>query len=148
VVASWSGPRQWWKTLGPMQDFRNLEVWRTAHRVVLSAYRVTSALPRDERYGLTSQIRRAAVSVASNIAEGCGRGSDADFARFLQMAMGSASELEYQILLAFELGMLSRESSAALSSENARSRRMLNSLLRKTRGYPADHNQRAQTPSD
>lgn len=75
-----------------MQDFRNLEVWRLSHQLTLEVYRVTRSLPSDERFGLTSQLRRAAVSIEANLAEGCGRGSDADFGRFVQTAMGSASE--------------------------------------------------------
>lgn len=77
-----------------MQNFRDLRVWQKAHSFVLSLYRVTKSFPREEIYGLTAQIRRAAVSIPSNIAEGCARGSDADFARFLQNSMGSASEVE------------------------------------------------------
>jgi four helix bundle protein len=77
-----------------MKDFRNLEVWKLAHQLTLAAYRETRSFPTDERFGLTSQIRRAASSIPANIAEGCGRRGDAEFHRFLQMAMGSASELE------------------------------------------------------
>ena len=87
-----------------MQDFRNLSVWRLAHELTLAAYRETSRFPSSEQFGLTSQMRRSAASIATNIAEGCGRGSDADFGRFLQIALGSASELEYQLLLAADLG--------------------------------------------
>src|SRR5574341_899201 len=87
-----------------MKNFRDLKVWEKAHRLALEVYKVTASLPKEEVYGLASQMRRSAVSVPSNIAEGCGRGSDADFARFSQVAMGSASELEYQILLAHDLG--------------------------------------------
>src|SRR5438128_1985058 len=80
-----------------MQDFRKLRVWAAAHQVTLAAYRVTRRFPRDELYGLTSQIRRSAASVCANIAEGCGRSSRRDFARFLHVAQGSASELEYGV---------------------------------------------------
>jgi four helix bundle protein len=87
-----------------MQDFRNLLVWQKSHELVLEIYRISRDFPREELFGLTSQMRRCAVSVPSNIAEGCGRGSDPDFARFLIIAMGSCSELEYQVLLSRDLG--------------------------------------------
>jgi four helix bundle protein len=87
-----------------MKDFRQLQVWQRAHTFVLELYRETNSFPREELYGLTSQVRRASVSIPSNIAEGCGRRGDAKFARFCQIAMGSASEAEYQLLLARDLG--------------------------------------------
>lgn len=115
-----------------MQNFRDLRVWQKAHQLTLAVYRQTANFPlRLEKYGLTSQMRRGAASVASNIAEGCGRGSDADFGRFLQMAMGSASELEYQLLLSHDLGFIDDDAYAALGSETARVRRMLNRLLKR-----------------
>jgi four helix bundle protein len=86
-----------------MQDFKKLQVWEKSHDLTLKIYGVTSQFPREEVYGLTSQVRRACASVPTNIAEGCGRESPADFARFLQIAMGSASETEYLILLARDL---------------------------------------------
>jgi four helix bundle protein len=89
-----------------MQDFRKLEVWQVAHKLALDVYRVTKAFPSDERYGLTSQLRRAASSIGANLAEGCGRGSDIDFARFVQIAMGSASEMEYHLIMACDLEYL------------------------------------------
>ena len=114
-----------------MQDFRNLKVWKRAHQVVLDVYKHTASFPPEERYGLTSQVRRSATSVPSNIAEGCGRGSDADFARFVQMAMGSASELEYQLLLAHDLQLLIKGDYRQLSRDVQDVRRMLNGLLKK-----------------
>ena len=92
-----------------MKGFRNLQVWAKSHRLVLDVYRVTVGFPKAEIYGLTSQIRRAAASVPANIAEGCGRRGDAELARFCQMAMGSASELEYHLLLSRDLGFISTE---------------------------------------
>src|SRR5688572_6820868 len=89
-----------------MQGFRNLLVWRNAHQLVLSLYRATALFPRAEQFGLTAQIRRAAASIPANIAEGCGRGSDADFARYLQIALASSNELEYHLLLASELDLI------------------------------------------
>lgn len=90
-----------------MQDFRDLKVWGKAHEVTLLIYRVTEGFPATERFGLTSQMKRAAASVPANIAEGCVRSSDADFARYLHMALGSASEVEYFLLLARDLKFLS-----------------------------------------
>ena len=114
-----------------MQDFRQLKVWVRAHRVALDVYRATRRFPKDERYGLTSQIRRAASSVSANIAEGCGRGGKADFARFLRMALGSASELENHILLARDLDIIDREVSGRLDAAVIEVKRMLAGLLRK-----------------
>ena len=85
-----------------MRNFRELRVWEKAHELTLQTYETTQAFPKNEIFGLTNQTRRASVSIPANIAEGCGRGSDADLARFLQISMGSASELEYQLLLASE----------------------------------------------
>jgi four helix bundle protein len=83
-----------------MQDFRNLEVWKLSHGLTLDVYRTTKQFPDDERFGLTSQLRRGTASIPANLAEGCGRGTDADFGRFVQQAMGSSSEVEYHFLLA------------------------------------------------
>ncbi len=116
-----------------MQDFRDLKVWQKAHEVALDTYQLTASFPREERYGLTSQMRRCASSVPSNIAEGCGRSTDADFARFLQIAMGSASELEYQVLLARDLAFVTEEAHEAYAKKLVEVRRMLNGLLKKLR---------------
>jgi four helix bundle protein len=86
-----------------MKDFRKLDVWAKAHALTLAIYRVTAGFPTEERYGLTSQLRRAALSIPTNITEGCGRNTDAEFNRFLEIAMGSASETEYLLLLSFDL---------------------------------------------
>src|SRR5579871_206818 len=86
-----------------MQNFRSLKVWQKSHASVLAIYQVSAKFPTTERYGLTSQLRRAAVSIAANIAEGSVRSSDADFARFLHMALGSASEVDYYLILAHDL---------------------------------------------
>jgi len=114
-----------------VQDFRQLKVWVRAHRLALEAYRVTRAFPKEERYGLTSQIRRAASSVSANIAEGCGRGGKADFARFLRMALGSASELENHIIMAADLDIIDRQVHDQLSAAVIEVKRMLVGLLRK-----------------
>src|SRR5215471_21399694 len=89
-----------------MKDFRDLKVWEKAHRLTLNIYVAASSFPKEELYGLTSQIRRSSASIGANIAEGCGRRGNGEFHRFLQNAMGSASELEYHILLAYDLGIL------------------------------------------
>ena len=89
-----------------MQDFRKLVVWRQAHEMTLRIYGETTTFPLEERFGLSSQMRRSASSIPTNIAEGCGRGTDPDFARFLRIALGSASELEYLLILATDLGYL------------------------------------------
>jgi len=89
-----------------MKDFRDLQVWHKAHELTQRVYRASTGFPKEEVYGIRAQLRRAAVSIPTNIAEGCGRGSDGDFARFLQIAMGFASEVEYLLLLSRELGYL------------------------------------------
>ena len=114
-----------------MQDFRNLRVWERAHQLALDIYKSSSAFPREEIYGLTS--RRASISIGANIAEGCCRQGDAELRRFLQIAMGSASELEYEVLLAHDLAMLKFAEYEALSTEVTEVKRMLASLIQKLR---------------
>lgn len=92
-----------------MKNFRDLNVWEKAHDLTRSIYLFTKNLPREELYGITSQIRRAAVSIPTNIAEGCGRVSDSDFKRFLQYSMGSACELEYLLLVSLDLSFLDKK---------------------------------------
>jgi four helix bundle protein len=116
-----------------MQDFRNLKVWVKAHALTLDVYRASKAFPREEIYGLTSQIRRASVSIGSNIAEGSCRKGDAEFVRFLQMAAGSASEVEYQLLLARDLEFLKPVDYQRVSDEVVEVKRMLAALLQKLR---------------
>jgi len=114
-----------------LKDFRNLAVWEKAHALALKVYESTESFPGEEVYGLTSQIRRACVSIPTNIAEGCGRGSDRDLARFLVIAMGSASELEYLLLLSAELDILKKYAFEALSKDVVEVKRMLVSLIKK-----------------
>lgn len=116
-----------------MKDFRQLKVWQKAHQLTLSAYRFTKDFPLQEQYGLISQIRRAAVSIPSNIAEGCGRNGDAELARFLDIAFGSASELEYLIVLSKELQFLKPEAKTQIETEVVEVKRMICSLLKKLR---------------
>src|SRR5436305_10184748 len=112
-----------------MKNFRDLVVWRKAHELTLSVYKNTFFFPADERFGLTSQARRSAASISANIAEGCGRHGDGEFHRFLQMAMGSASELEYHLLLAHDLGFLSQVKYEPLNRDVVEVKRMLASLV-------------------
>lgn len=112
-----------------MQDFRNLDVWHKSHEVALAIYQLTRNFPKEELYGLTSQMRRCSVSIAANIAEGCGRRGDPELARFLQIAMGSASELEYELLLAHDLALVGDDKFKRLAPEVTRVKCMLASLL-------------------
>ena len=114
-----------------MQDYRNLKVWEKAHQLTLVIYKVTSQFPKEELYGLTSQVRRACSSIPANVAEGCGRNSDAELARFLQIAMGSASELDYHLLLARDLKFISMKDYEPLATELSEVRRMLNTFIQK-----------------
>lgn len=113
-----------------MKNFRDLQVWHKAHTLALSSYRSTAQFPREEIYGLTSQIRRSAVSIAANIAEGCGKRGNAEFQRFLNIATGSASELEYHFLLARDLGFLADTEYKQLDNRVTEVKRMLASLVR------------------
>ena len=116
-----------------MKDFRQLKVWEKSHQLALAIYQATKDFPKEELYGLTSQIRRSSMSIPTNIAEGCGRLTDADFARFLQMAMGSASETEYQLILARDLGFLPMHAHEKLHADVEEVKRMLASLLKTLR---------------
>lgn len=91
-----------------MRDFRKLDVWRRSHELTLAVYRDTKSFPASERFGLTSQLRRAAASVPANIAGGAGRDSKREYAHFLNQALGSTNELEYHLLLAYDLGLLDK----------------------------------------
>src|SRR5438477_4387253 len=114
-----------------MQDFRRLRVWAAAHQLTLAAYRITRRFPRDELYGLTAQIRRSAASICANIAEGCGRRSRREFARFLDIAQGSASELEYHWILACDLGLLDQTNYESITAAVTDVKKMLTGLVRR-----------------
>jgi four helix bundle protein len=116
-----------------VKDFRELKVWEKAHTLTLAIYKATESFPRQELYSLTNQIQRAAVSIPANIAEGCGKNGDADFGRYLQIAMGSSSELEYLLLLSHDLGYLPDEAFQELTSNLVEVRKMLNALLQRLR---------------
>lgn len=114
-----------------MQPLRKLVVWERAHELTLTLYKATASFPSEERYGLTSQVRRGASSICANLAEGCGRGSRRDFARFAYIAMGSASELEYHLLLAADLGILPTSTHAEVNNHLVRIKKMLAGLIRR-----------------
>ena len=116
-----------------MQNFRNIQAWKKAHELTLKIYKATKAFPKAEVYGLTSQIRRAAYSIPMNIAEGCGRASQAELARFLDIASGSASELDYQLQLVCDLGLVDQENYKELCETLDHIRKMLTSLTKSVR---------------
>ena len=116
-----------------MRDFHSLVVWQKAHVLTLNVYRLTKRFPDDERFGLISQLRRSAASVPANLAEGCGRGGEQEFARFVQIAMGSAAEVEYHLLLAKDLGYIADTDFDMLQNAIEEVKRMLASLLRTVR---------------
>lgn len=116
-----------------MKDYRKLIVWQKAHSLVLSAYQITHTFPREELYNLTSQIRRAATSVPTNIAEGCGKFTQKDLAKFLQYSFGSAQEVEYLSFLSYELKYLNQETYSKIDKEVNEVKAMLITLLQKIR---------------
>ncbi len=114
-----------------MRSFRDLKVWERGHVLTLAIYRATKSFPKDEMCGLRSQLRRAAASIPANFAKGCVRGSAAEFRHFLQVALGSASELEYHILLSHELGYLDKSQYESLDGHATEVKRMLTSFVQK-----------------
>jgi four helix bundle protein len=118
-----------------MKDFRSLKVWEKAHALTLEIYKSTDQFPKHELYSLTNQIQRAAVSVPANIAEGCGKDSDAELKRYFLIAMGSASELEYLLLLACELGYLQRDTYQSIQNDLVEMRKMLNSFIQTLKAH-------------
>ena len=113
-----------------MRDFRGLEVWNRSHLLTLAVYKATSSFPQSELFGLTSQIRRASASIPANIAEGCGRSGEKELVRFFNIAMGSASELEYHLLLAHDLSLLKDSTYRGLTSDVIEVKRMLAGFIR------------------
>jgi four helix bundle protein len=114
-----------------MQDYKKLIVWQKAHALSLMIYKVTEIFPKEELYGLVSQIRRATVSIATNIAEGTGRNSNQDFSRFLHIAYGSSSEVEYLLMLSSELKYVPLDIANKLNSDIIEIKKMLASLQKK-----------------
>ncbi len=120
--------------MGTIRSFRDLVAWQKAYALVLATYKLTQAFPRDEQYGLSQQMRRAAVSVPSNIAEGCGRHSRVDYVRFLKTARGSMYELQTQFSIAADLGFL--PANHAIHAQAAEAERVLNGLIRSLHERP------------
>jgi len=120
-----------------MQRFTELKVWLRSHELTLEAYRVTAGFPSAERFGLISQLRRAAASIPTNIAEGSKRESNQEYARFLNSAEGSLAETEYLVMLSRDLGFLARDSADELLKEITEIARMLNALKRKVAEFAA-----------
>jgi four helix bundle protein len=114
-----------------MKDFRTLKVWEKAHALTLAIYKSTANFPKQEMYALTSQIQRAAVSIPANIAEGCGKDSDAELKRYFLISMGSASELEYLLILAHDLGYLPKNTFQSDTNQLVEIRKMLNAFIQK-----------------
>jgi four helix bundle protein len=116
-----------------VKDFKELNVWKKAHEMTLSVYALSRSFPKEELFGLTSQVRRSSASAAANIAEGCGRRSDGEMSRFLHIAYGSATELEYHLLLARDLHLLSEQAFEATMRQVDEVQRMLTSLIKRVR---------------
>jgi len=114
-----------------MKDFRELKVWEKSHQLTLEIYKMTAGFPKEEQYGITSQIRRAAASIGLNISEGCGRGSDADFKRFLYFSFGSACEVEYCLILVLDLDYISSDKHAELQCMLEEIKKMLSAYIKK-----------------
>ena len=108
-----------------MRDFHKLIIWQRSHQLTLAVYRISKSFPKEEIFGLTSQMRRAVSSIPTNIAEGCGRASNKDFAHFLQIAIGSATEVEYQLLLAHDINYINDDDYQALTDETVVVRKMI-----------------------
>ncbi len=117
-----------------MRNYKDLMVWEKAHRLTLAIYKETTVFPREERYGLTSQVRRASSSIPANMAEGCGRRSDGEMGRFVQIAMGSGAELSYHLLLCRDLGFLGIAEFSRLSADLEEVMRMLSALSGRVKG--------------
>jgi four helix bundle protein len=113
-----------------MRNFRQLDVWKKAHELTLEIYGLTVTFPSHERYGLTSQLQRASASICANLAEGCGRETDSDFRRFVQIAAGSACEVEYHLLLAHDLSLINGQTYESLNARINEVKRMLVGLAR------------------
>ena len=116
-----------------MKNFKELIVWKKAHQHALLIYKYTETFPKEEQFGIISQIRRAAVSIPANIAEGCGKSTQKDFANYLQISLGSAQEAEYLSLLSFELGYLRDDQHKDCMAMVNEVKAMLISLIKKVR---------------
>jgi four helix bundle protein len=123
-----------------LQDFTQLKVWQKAHELTLAVYGVTRKFPREELFGITSQIRRSTASIAANLAEGCGRNGSGDFAHFCAIALGSASETEYHLMLARDLKLLDPKDYQRLADQTSEVKRMLTRLPQRVRVQPRTEN--------
>ena len=112
-----------------MRNYRDLQVWKKSHNVALDLYKVSQCFPREELYGMTSQIRRAAISIGANLAEGCGRQTSGELARFVRIAMGSASELDYHLLVSRDLGFMNDNDFSRITAGLTEVRKMLTAFL-------------------
>ena len=112
-----------------LRNYRDLQVWSKSYVLTLQLYRLSRTFPKEELYGLTSQMRRAALSIGANLAEGCGRRTNAEMARFVRITMGSASELDHHLLLCKDLGFLENDRYRGLARDLTEIRKMLSSLL-------------------
>lgn len=127
-----------------MQDFRRLQVWEKAHSLAIDVHRVSSTFPRQEGIALVGQLRRAALSIAANIAEGAGKPGNTEFRRFLHIAMGSASETDYHLLVARDLGLIELATYNDLSARATQIRRMLTGLIKKIGASQSQSERRTQ----
>ena len=118
-----------------MRNYKNLEVWKLSKEIVLDLYKVTTNFPQEELYGLTSQIRRASVSISANIAEGNGKDGDIELRRFLRIAVGSASELETLLIIAYELDYLEKENFEVINKKLESTKKMLNYFINKLNSH-------------
>lgn len=117
-----------------MRNYKKLEIWEISKNISLNVYKTTSSFPKTEQYGLTSQIRRAAVSVPSNIAEGCGKNTSSDLAKFIDIALGSLFELETQLLISLELKYISNDNFNSIDKNIEICRRKIINFLKSIRG--------------
>ncbi len=129
-----------------MGDYKKLRVWTESHQFTLATYSATAKFPSAERFGLMSQLRRSAVSIGANVAEGCGRDTDGELARFLRVALGSANESEYHLLLARDLGFLTPREWASLHGELQKVRRMLAGLVEHVQPF-RERSRKARQPT-
>lgn len=116
-----------------MRDFRKLEIWKDGHQIVLEIYRITNSFPAEEKFGLVSQMRNSAASITTNISEGCGRSTEKELARFCDISMGSASELEYQLILSKDLTYISEEQHKQTEEKLIIFKKRLNAFIQKLR---------------
>lgn len=116
-----------------MRDYKKIEVWKRSHRLVLGIYTLTEQFPSDEKYGIISQLRRAALSIPTNIAEGCGRSTERELVRFMDIASGSASEVDYLLYLAMELKYIDQDRYEAAGGELIEIRKMISGYVKTIR---------------